>query len=61
MTFVSTYTNQRVKYIPSEAGFEYPGVGYSYEGRVCQYEKGTAEKLVAKYAEMLNMLDASQR
>ena len=61
MTFVSTYTNQHVKYIPSEAGFEYPGVGYSYEGRVCQYEKGTAEKLVAKYAEMLNMLDASQR
>ena len=54
MTFVATLGYYTVPYIPDYDGYEYEGVGLSYEGEECLYVRGTGEKLAEKYVEMLN-------
>lgn len=54
MTFVATIGYYGVGYIPDYDGYEYEGVGLSYEGDECRYVRGTGEKLAEKYVEMLN-------
>ncbi len=54
MTFVATLGYYQVSYIPDYDGYEYEGVGLSYEGDECRYVRGTGEKLAEKYVEMLN-------
>ena len=54
MTFVATLGYYAVPYIPDYDGYEYEGVGLSYEGEECLYIRGTGEKLAEKYVEMLN-------
>ena len=54
MTFVATLGYYSVPYIPDYDGYEYEGVGLSYEGEECLFVRGTGEKLADKYVEMLN-------
>lgn len=56
MTFVATLGYYTVPYIPDYDGYEYEGVGLSYEGDECLYVRGTGEKLAEKYVEMLNQI-----
>lgn len=56
MTFIATLGYYAVPYIPDYDGYEYEGVGLSYEGNECLYARGTGEKLAEKYVEMLKSL-----
>jgi len=55
-TIICTLAYVTLPYIPSYEGYEYEGVGLSYEAKECLFVRGTGEKLVEKYVEMLNEL-----
>jgi len=56
MTVVATCANGSLSYIPSAITFTYGKEYTSYEEKMTQFVKGTAELLVAEYISMLNQL-----
>jgi len=55
-TIVCTLAYGNTDYIPSYEGFEYEGVGESYEARCCGFVRGTGEILADQYISMLKQM-----